>query len=58
MPSSPAPGSVRSAAAVNEEIRALWERNGRVLSPAERDRYRALLVEWAAAVRGEQAEAA
>jgi hypothetical protein len=43
---------------VNEDIRALWARSGRVLSEAERDRYRALLVEWAAAVRGEQAEAA
>jgi hypothetical protein len=43
---------------VNEDIRALWARSGRVLSEGERDRYRVLLVEWAAAVRGEQAEAA
>lgn len=52
-------GSVRSAAAVNAEIRALWERlNGRPTTPAERAEYQRLVIEWAAAVRGEVVRAA
>ena len=55
------PGSVRPAAAINEEIRALWFRAGGVLATdVERAEYARLVVEWAAAVRVEQvgAEAA
>ncbi|MFB7273982.1 hypothetical protein [Streptomyces sp. NPDC056244] len=54
----PAEGSVRSAAVVNTEIRALWGRAGGALSPAEQERYQRLLVEWAAAVRADVVEAA
>ncbi|MFB7927519.1 MULTISPECIES: hypothetical protein [Streptomyces] len=52
------PGSVRSAAEVNEEIRALWLRTGGKLSAEERAEYEFLVVEWAAAIRGEVVEAA
>ncbi|MER5221090.1 hypothetical protein [Streptomyces flaveus] len=45
------PGSVRSAAALNEQIRALWIRSGGSLSPQERSEYELLVVQWAAAVR-------
>jgi hypothetical protein len=49
---------VRSAAEVNEEIRALWLRAGGTLSAQERAEYELLVVEWAAAVRCEIIEAA
>ncbi|MCK8437062.1 hypothetical protein G3I77_29895 [Streptomyces sp. D2-8] len=52
------PGSVRSAAEVNEEIRALWQRTGGTLSAEERAEYELLVVEWAAAVRGSVVRAA
>ncbi|MBT3153935.1 hypothetical protein HTV45_24210 [Streptomyces sp. CHD11] len=52
------PGSVRSAAEVNEQIRALWLRAGGSLSAQERAEYESLVVEWAAAIRGRVAEAA
>ncbi|XCM34419.1 hypothetical protein ABXI76_05035 [Streptomyces parvus] len=42
---------------MNEEIRALLEAGG-LVSPEGRLRYQELLVEWAAAVRGDVAEAA
>lgn len=59
MPSpSPHPAPARSAAVVNEEIRALWAASGGVLSPSERARYEVLLVEWAVASRAGVAEAA
>lgn len=58
MPPTSSPGSVRPAALINEEIRALWFRAGGVLSTAEeRAEYAALVVEWAAAVRVEGAVA-
>ncbi|CAL9641643.1 hypothetical protein SUDANB105_06364 [Streptomyces sp. enrichment culture] len=57
-PDSVAPGSVRSAAEVNEEIRALWLRAGGTLSAQERAEYELLVVEWAAAMRCEIIEAA
>jgi hypothetical protein len=44
------PGSVRPAAVVNAEIRALWARSGSRLSAVDEARYQGLLVEWAAAV--------
>lgn len=49
---------MRSAAEVNEEIRALWLRAGGSLSAQERAEYELLVVEWAAAIRGEVIEAA
>jgi hypothetical protein len=61
MPSTPsAPGSVRSAAVVNEEIRALWTHaDPRVrLSPEGRARYERLYAEWVAASRAEVVAAA
>ncbi|MFD5137425.1 hypothetical protein ACFWMX_14485 [Streptomyces sp. NPDC058378] len=59
MPESPVvPGFVRSAAVVNEEIRALWQRSGGVLAPEGQREYERLLVEWAAAVQADVAEAA
>ncbi|MFD8224964.1 hypothetical protein ACFV16_12440 [Streptomyces massasporeus] len=52
------PGSVRSAAEVNDEIRALWQRTGGTLSAEERAEYELLVVEWAAAMRGGVVKAA
>ncbi|MFD8999727.1 hypothetical protein ACFV0T_01865 [Streptomyces sp. NPDC059582] len=52
------PGSVRSAAEVNEQIRALWLRAGGSLSAQERAEYELLVVEWAAAIRGRVVRAA
>ncbi|MFJ2832310.1 hypothetical protein ACIPC1_32925 [Streptomyces sp. NPDC087263] len=57
-PNFVASGSVRSAAAVNEQIRALWMRAGGSLSAQERAEYELLVVEWAKAIRGEITEAA
>ena len=57
-PKSEARGSVRSAAEVNEQIRALWVRAGGTLSPQERAEYELLVVEWAAAIRADVIEAA
>ncbi|MGW2516292.1 hypothetical protein ACWC09_04520 [Streptomyces sp. NPDC001617] len=57
-PDSMASGSVRSAAEVNEQIRALWLRAGGSLSPQERAEYELLVVEWAAAIRGHVVKAA
>ncbi|MFJ7152890.1 hypothetical protein ACIQVT_32635 [Streptomyces sp. NPDC100445] len=57
-PDSPSPGSVRSAAEVNDKIRALWLRAGGTLSAQERAEYELLVVEWAAAVRCRVVEAA
>ncbi|QOV47888.1 hypothetical protein [Streptomyces chromofuscus] len=39
----------RSAAEVNEEIRALWRRSGGTLSTEQREEYQRLVMEWAAA---------
>ena len=59
MPPPPEPGSVRSAAAVNEAIRAIVARaQGREWTTAERALYGLLLEEWEQAVRGEVVEAA
>lgn len=51
-------GPVRSAAAVNEEIRRLWPHPAVPLSVEDRALYERLLVEWAVAVRAEIVEAA
>ncbi|MEU7660392.1 hypothetical protein [Streptomyces lincolnensis] len=58
LPDSMTSGSVRSAAEVNEHIRALWMRAGGTLSAQERAEYELLVVEWAAAIRGDVVEAA
>jgi hypothetical protein len=57
-PEFPIPGSVRSAAELNERIRALWRRAGGSLTDRERAEYELLVVEWAAAIRSEVIEAA
>ncbi|MEU5366817.1 hypothetical protein ABZ354_25660 [Streptomyces sp. NPDC005925] len=43
------PSRERSAAEVNEEIRALWLRSGGTLSVEQREEYQRLVLEWAAA---------
>ena len=54
MPPTSFSGSpVRSAALVNQEIRALWARAGGVLTVEQRREYEALLDEWAAARKAE-----
>lgn len=59
MPPNPLPdGTVRSASAVNAEIRALWSRARGTLTEAEAARYERLLAEWAAAMRAEVDRAA
>ncbi|WRZ69785.1 hypothetical protein OG408_06095 [Streptomyces sp. NBC_01257] len=59
MPTSPSPGTaVRSPAAVNADIRALGRRSSGRLLPAGRREYERLLAECAAAVRGDDGEAA
>ncbi|MEI5523080.1 hypothetical protein WB401_04990 [Streptomyces brasiliscabiei] len=40
--------SARSAAEVNEEIRALWFRSGGTLNTEQRNEYERLVLEWAA----------
>lgn len=58
MPTPPAsPRAARSLAVVNGEIRALLA-DGGLVTPEARRRYEELLVEWAAAVRGDVTEAA
>lgn len=57
MPITSSPATpVRSPAAVNADIRALWAAGP--LSPEGEARYRELLVEWSAAVRADVVEAA
>jgi len=57
-PDPSAPGPVRSAAAVNQDIRALWSDPRVQLSAADRAELERLYAEWAAAKRAEVAEAA
>lgn len=57
-PSSLALGQSRSAAVVNEEIRALWQDTRVRLSAEGRAALERLYEEWAAAVRAEVVEAA
>lgn len=58
IPTPPPSGPARSADAVNAEIRELVEACGGWLYGETRARYEVLIVEWAAAVRGEIVEAA
>ncbi|MER5435315.1 hypothetical protein [Streptomyces sp. NPDC002588] len=57
-PDSHTPGSVLSAAELNDRIRSLWLRAGGSLSAQERAEYELLVVEWAAAIRGDVVTAA
>lgn len=57
-PSPQPPGSVRPAAAVNEDIRALWQDTRVRLSAEGRAALDLLYAEWAAAVRAEVVKAA
>ena len=57
-PADDASGSVRSAAELNEQIRALWLRAGGRLTAEQRREYEQLLVAWAEAFRAELVEAA
>ncbi|MGW2823593.1 hypothetical protein ACWC24_21755 [Streptomyces sp. NPDC001443] len=58
MSTSVEPVSDRSAAEVNEEIRALWLRSGGTLSGEQREEYQRLVLEWAAAVPQSQSQRA
>ena len=59
MPPNPlASGPVRSAAAINAEIRRLWWDPSVRLTDEQRREYERLCVEWAAARRAEVVEAA
>jgi len=49
MSTTPEAASERTAAEVNEEIRALWFRTGGTLSMDERREYQRLVLEWAEA---------
>lgn len=53
-PSPPACGQVRSAAAVNEEIRCLMARTGGHLRAEDRPVYARLVEEWVEALRREE----
>lgn len=57
-PITSGPGSVRSSAVVNAEIRALMLGSGGYLRAEDRPVYGLLLEEWAEAVRAEVVEAA
>ena len=57
-PSTSRPGIVRSAAVVNEDIRALVRTAGGYMYGETRERYEELVAEWAEAVRAEVVEAA
>lgn len=59
MPPTPPPdGVLRTAAAVNADIRALWPHPQVPLTDGQRAEYGRLIAEWAAAVRAEVVEAA
>lgn len=51
-PDSPPSGSVRSAAEVNAQIRALWSHPQVPLSVGQRAEYERLLAEWRRIERG------
>jgi hypothetical protein len=57
-PESVHSGSARSAADLNERIRALWTRANGSLTAQERAEYEALVVQWASAIRKDVIEAA
>ncbi len=49
MSTTVAAASERSAAEVNDEIRALWRRSGGTLTTEQRAEYQRLVMEWALA---------
>lgn len=57
-PTPPTPGSLRPAAVVNEEIRALFTHRDARLTDEQREKYRLLLTELRQVERGDVAEAA
>jgi len=57
-PDPKSPGSVRSVADINDDIRDLWQRAGGVLTPGQREEYGRLLGEYAAAVAARIVKAA
>ena len=57
-PNTPSCGSARSAAELNEQIRALLAQSGGVLSAEQKRAYDDLVTRWAAAIRAEVTEAA
>ncbi|WP_338693645.1 hypothetical protein V2W30_03795 [Streptomyces sp. Q6] len=58
MLSTPPSDPARSADDLNEQIRGLMARTGGRLSETQRREYEVLVVEWAAAVRGDVVQAA
>lgn len=52
------PGSVRSVADINDDIRALWAKAGGTLTHEQRAEYGRLLGEYAAAVAARMIKAA
>ena len=52
------PAPERSAAELNERIRCLMLRSGGHLTAEQRAEYEVLVVEWAAAIRGDIVKAA
>lgn len=57
-PDPQTPGFVRSVAAINDDIRALWASAGAVLTPHQREEYEQLLREYAVAVAARIVKAA
>ena len=57
-PDPQTPGSARSVADINDDIRALWARAGAVLTVGQREEYGRLLREYAAAVAARIVKAA
>lgn len=57
-PNLATPATARSAAVVNEDIRALMLRAGGRLREEDRPTYQRLVAEWADAIRDEVVEAA
>lgn len=53
LPTPPSPGSARSAAVVNDEIRELLVETGGWLYGQTRDRYEVLVAEWTAVSHAE-----
>ncbi|MCX4703851.1 hypothetical protein [Streptomyces sp. NBC_01373] len=52
------PGSVRSVADINDDIRQLWQQAGGTLTHEQKARYSDLLAEYAAAVAARIVKAA
>jgi hypothetical protein len=57
MPPTTPPTRARPAAVINHDIRLLWLAAGGHPTPDQSHRYQQLVIEWATAVRAEQAAA-